>query len=55
MRSGVIALPEPAVDDDLGLFGGGKPLCVEDLATQGAVEALVVSILRGSARQGITQ
>lgn len=47
MRADVIVLPEPAIDDDLGLFGGGELSRVEDLAAQGAVEALVVSILPG--------
>ena len=34
MRAGVIVLPEPSIDDDLGLFSGGEPLRVENLAAQ---------------------
>lgn len=45
MRAGVIVLPEPTVDDDLRLFGGGEPFRVEHLPAQGTVKALVVSIL----------
>lgn len=27
MRAHVVGLPEPVIDDDLCLFGGGEPLC----------------------------
>ena len=44
MRADVIVLPEPGVDDDLGLSRRREPLRVEHLAAQRAVETLVVSI-----------
>jgi hypothetical protein len=31
MWANVIILPEPLIDDDLCLFGGGEPLGVEHL------------------------
>ena len=30
MRSDLIVLPEPNIDNDLGLFGGVEPFSVED-------------------------
>ena len=45
MRSDVIVLPEPLIDDGLCLFGGGEPLCVEYLFAQRPVESLVVTVL----------
>ena len=44
MRSDLIVLPEPNIDNDLGLFGGVEPFSVEDFFSQGAVKAFVVSI-----------
>ena len=45
MRSDVIVLAQPCVDDDLRLTRGGEPLGVEQFGAQCAVEALVVSVL----------
>ena len=45
MRSHVIVLAEPLIDYDLCLPGCCEPLGVEHLATQRAVEALVISVL----------
>ena len=50
MRSSVIVLLEPVVDDNLCLLGRRKPFGIEDLPTQCAVEPLVVSILPGRPR-----
>ena len=50
MRSDLIVLPEPNIDNDLGLFGGVEPFSVEDFFSQGAVEAFVVSIFPRAAR-----
>jgi len=47
MRSGVVVLSKPLVDDDLGLVGGVEPFGIENLPAQCSVEALVVSILPG--------
>ena len=47
MRASVIVLLEPVVDDDLRLLGRFGPFRVQNLSTQRAVEALVVSVLRG--------
>ena len=44
VRSDLIVLPEPNIDNDLGLFGGVEPFSVEDFFSQGAVKAFVVSI-----------
>ena len=45
MRADVIVLAEPAIDDRLGLSGCWEPFSVEYLTAEGAVEALVISIL----------
>ena len=45
MRSSVVVLFEPLINDDLSLLGRREPLGIEDLPTKCAVEALVVSIL----------
>jgi hypothetical protein len=45
MRTGVIVLSEPVVDDDLSLLRRREPLGVEHLMTQGSVEVFVVSVL----------
>ncbi len=47
MRSNVVALFEPAIDDDLGLYHRREPVRIENLPAQRAVESLVVSILPG--------
>ena len=47
MRPGVIVLPEPVVDDDLGLLGRREPLRIENLSTQCTVESLIVAVLPG--------
>ena len=44
VRSDLIVLPEPNIDNDLGLFGGVEPFSVEDFFSQGAVEAFVIPI-----------
>ena len=45
MRADLVVLPEPAVDDDLGLFGGREPLGIQNFASEGSVEARVVAVL----------
>ena len=50
MRSHVIVLAQPLIDNDLCLSGRCEPLSIEHLATQGAVKALVISILPGRSR-----
>ena len=47
MRPGVIVLPEPLVDDDLGLLGRREPLRIENLSTQCPVEPRIVAVLSG--------
>ena len=47
MRSGVIVLPEPVVDDDLGLLGRCAPLRIENLSTQCPVESRIAAVLLG--------
>ena len=41
----MVVLSEPLVVDDLWLLCCGEPFDVKHLVTQGAVEALVVSVL----------
>ena len=50
MRWHVIVLAEPLIDHDLRLRGCCEPLGVEHLATQRAVELLVISVLPGRSR-----
>ena len=50
MRADVIVLPEPLIDDDLGLLGRREPLGVENLVPERSIEALVVAVLPGRAR-----
>ena len=50
VRSDLVVLPEPSIDNDLGLFGGVEPFRVEDFFSQGAVKAFVVSIFPWRAR-----
>ena len=45
MRARVVVLPEPVIDDDLGLLGCREPLRVENLTAQCAIEPLVVPVL----------
>lgn len=45
MRTDVIILPEPLVDDDLGLLCCAEPFSIEHLTAKGAIEAFVVSVL----------
>ena len=47
MWADVIVLPEPAVDDDLGLFCRCEPFGVQDLSAQCAVEPFVVPFSQG--------
>ena len=47
MRSGVIVLLEPVIDDDLGLLSVRKPFSIENLPAQRPIEPLVVSVLPG--------
>lgn len=53
MGTRVIVLPEPVIDDDLNLHRCREPLGIEDLTTQGTVEALVISVHPCTARLGI--
>ena len=41
VRSDLVVLPEPSIDNDLGLFGGVEPFSVEDFFSQGAIKARV--------------
>ena len=50
MRSGVIVLLEPVIDEDLRLLGRCEPFCIQNLPTQCAVEALVAPVLLGRSR-----
>ena len=50
MRPCVVVLPEPLVDDDLGLLGRREPLLIENLSTQCPVEPLIVAVLPGRYR-----
>ena len=45
MRTDVVVLSEPLIDDDLSLLRRREPLGVKHLMTQGSVEAFVVSVL----------
>ena len=45
MRSHVIVLAEPLVDDDTGLVDACKPLSIQHLAAQRSIEPFVISIL----------
>jgi len=47
VRTDVVVLPEPLVDDDLSLLSRGEPLGIENLVAQGSVEAFVISVLPG--------
>ena len=47
MRTDMVLLSESLVDDDLCLLRRREPFGVEPLVAQGAVEALVVSVLPG--------
>lgn len=53
MWSGVVVLPEPVFDDNLGLFRYGEPFGIEDLPAEGSVEPFIVSVFPCTARQGI--
>ena len=44
MRADVIVLFQPGFDDDPSLSDWSKPLSIENLPAQGAVEALVVAV-----------
>ena len=50
MRPSVIVLVEPRGDHSAGLFDARKPLSIQHLAAERAVEPLVVSILPRRAR-----
>jgi len=45
MRTDVIVLAKPLVDDDLRLTGRYEPLGIEHFASQCAVEPLIVAVL----------
>ena len=47
MRSDVVVLSEPLVDDGLGPAGGAEPFGIETFPAQRSVEAFIVSILPG--------
>ena len=44
MRTDVIVLSEPLVDDDLGLLEGLEDLAVEQLAPEASIEARSVAV-----------
>lgn len=50
MRSGMVVLLEPVIDDDLGLLCCGEPFGIEKLPSQRAVEPFVVAVLPGRSR-----
>ena len=50
MRTRVIVLSEPLLDDHTSLVDAGEPLRVEHLAAERAVETLVIPILPGTSR-----
>ena len=37
MRPDMVILFEPLIDESLGLTGGAKPFCVENLSAKGSV------------------
>ena len=41
MRSGVVVLSEPVIDDELRLLGRREPLCIENLSAQRAGSLLL--------------
>ena len=45
MWPGVVVLPEPVIDDDLGLRRCCEPFRIENLTAKGSVEAFVVAVL----------
>ena len=45
MWADMIVLFQPGIDDHLGLFNGRKPFRIEDLSSESAVKAFVISIL----------
>ena len=47
MRTDMVVLSEPLVDDDLSLPCCAEPLGVEHLAATSSVKAFVVSVLPG--------
>jgi hypothetical protein len=47
MRTGVVVLSEPLVDDDLSLLCCGEPFGIENPAAKSPVEAFVVSVFPG--------
>ena len=50
MRSDMVVLAEPLVDDGLGLRCRGEPFGVQYFPVQGAIEAFVIAILPWRAR-----
>ena len=44
VRPDMVVLAQPLIDDGLRPPGGGEPFGVQDLPTQGAVEAFVVTV-----------
>ena len=50
MRPDLVVLPEPCINDDLGLFGAVEPLCIQHFAAQRAIESLVIAIFPGWSR-----
>ena len=50
MRSDIVVLFEPFVDDGLRLFQGRKPLGIQHLSSEHSVEALVITVLPRAAR-----
>jgi hypothetical protein len=47
MRPDIVVLAQPLIDDDLGLPGDSEPFGIQDLPTQGAIEALVAAVFPG--------
>ena len=45
----MIVLFEPSINDDLSLFDCREPLGIEDVSSERAVEAFIVSVLLGAA------
>ncbi len=50
MRSGVVVLPEPAIDHNLCQLGRCEPFGIENLAAERSIEPLILSFLPGRAQ-----
>ena len=51
MEPDFVVLPEPDIDGDLRFFRSVEPFCSQDFSAECSVEAFVVSVLLGPARE----